>query len=68
MLRPDTYVGSLELVHESMWTWNPDKAKILFEKVEYTPGLLKIFDEILVNASDNKVIEDYQPFSYEMIR
>lgn len=26
---------------------------MVFKKIEYVPGLYKIFDEILVNASDN---------------
>lgn len=42
--------------------WVLDKAsqergepKIVQKEVTYTPGLYKIFDEILVNAADNKV-------------
>ena len=29
-------------------------AKIIQKEITYTPGLYKIFDEILVNAADNK--------------
>ena len=48
--RPDSYVGSTTLSTESYWILNGQK----FEKknTKYSPGLLKIFDEILVNAID----------------
>nr|CAI5835743.1 unnamed protein product [Callosobruchus analis] len=52
LLRPDTYIGSVEKVTEQMWVW--DKEKECMREVEYVPGLYKIFDEILVNAADNK--------------
>ena len=48
--RPDSYVGPVSRVGESYWIHEND----LFEKktVVYSPALLKIFDEILVNAID----------------
>ena len=48
--RPDSYVGPTNLSTESYWVLNGQK----FEKksTKYSPGLLKIFDEILVNAID----------------
>lgn len=51
--RPDTYIGSCHARRELMWVVN---AGGVMEKREitYVPGLLKIFDEILVNAADNK--------------
>ena len=52
MLRPDTYIGSIERVSQEMWVF--EDAKMVNKSVTYTPGLYKIFDEILVNASDNK--------------
>lgn len=30
-------------------------SEMVYKNVSYTPGLYKIFDEILVNAADNKV-------------
>ena len=30
------------------------ESQIVLKKIEYTPGLFKIYDEILVNAADNK--------------
>ena len=54
--RPDTYVGSCEARTETMWitVTQGEKTKMKQKQVQYVPGLLKIFDEILVNAADNK--------------
>ena len=35
--------------------WVHDGQSVQLKEVEYVPGLYKIFDEILVNAADNKV-------------
>ena len=41
-----------------MWVWDQDQengtGKMVFRDIKYVPGLYKIFDEILVNAMDNK--------------
>lgn len=67
LLRPDTYIGSIEFVKEVMWVYqieeipaeNDDtpattRGKMVQKEISYVPGLYKIFDEILVNAADNK--------------
>ncbi len=48
--RPDSYVGPVSRVSEPYWVYENDQ----FERknVVYSPALLKIFDEILVNAID----------------
>lgn len=53
LLRPDTYVGSIEEQDCKLWVWDSEKKAMKFRQVKYVPGLYKIFDEILVNASDN---------------
>lgn len=50
--RPDTYIGSCEERTESLWVM--DNNKMVHRDVTFVPGFLKIFDEILVNAADNK--------------
>lgn len=50
--RPDTYIGSCEARLDPMWVL--DGKRMVQRGLEYVPGLLKIFDEILVNAADNK--------------
>ena len=37
-----------------MWVYDQDADKLVFRDISYVPGLYKIFDEILVNAADNK--------------
>lgn len=63
MIRPDTYVGSLNYDKQSLYVFNVEKQEIEFREIRYVPGLYKIFgkysfsvefaDEILVNAADN---------------
>jgi len=53
LLRPDTYVGSTE--HQVQLLWVHDGEKMVQRSINFVPGLYKIFDEILVNAADNKV-------------
>lgn len=54
LLRPDTYIGSVEPVTETMWVYDKEKESMIQKEIKYVPGLYKIFDEILVNAADNK--------------
>ena len=53
LLRPDTYIGSTETQQQKLWVH--DGEQLVLKEVEFVPGLYKIFDEILVNAADNKV-------------
>lgn len=52
--RPDTYVGPVDPVTEEMWIYKNTETenKMKKELITYTPGFLKIFDELLVNARD----------------
>lgn len=54
LLRPDTYIGSVEEVTEQMWVFDAENKAMIQKQISYVPGLYKIFDEILVNAADNK--------------
>ena len=56
--RPDSYVGPVELGSEPYWILDGDK----FSKknLKYSPALLKIFDEILVNAIDRNSLHPKQ--------
>ncbi|XGW14549.1 hypothetical protein V3C99_000671, partial [Haemonchus contortus] len=55
LLRPDTYVGSTALAeHPDAWVVSEDGRSCVQMPLTYSPALLKIFDEILVNAADNK--------------
>jgi hypothetical protein len=49
LLRPDTYIGSVEMIKTPMWVLQDD-GKMVWREVSYVPGLYKIFDEILVST------------------
>ncbi|KJH51305.1 DNA gyrase/topoisomerase IV, A subunit [Dictyocaulus viviparus] len=55
LLRPDTYIGSVQYTEKTpMWVYDKEEEKLVMKDIQYVPGLYKIFDEILVNAADNK--------------
>lgn len=55
--RPGMYIGSVEADTQELWVLSDEAQAPKMEKrtLTYVPGLLKIFDEILVNASDHEV-------------
>ncbi|ODQ67105.1 type II DNA topoisomerase, partial [Nadsonia fulvescens var. elongata DSM 6958] len=53
--RPDTYIGSVEPTDQQMWVYDETANSMVWKSVTIVPGLYKIFDEILVNAADNKI-------------
>lgn len=51
---PDTYIGSAEpTLLQDCWVFNDET--VTQEDINFVPGLYKIFDEVLTNASDHKV-------------
>ena len=52
LLRPDTYVGSVEPIKQSMWVYDEQLSAIVSKEITYVPGLYKIFDELLGEWSD----------------
>ncbi|RJE26696.1 hypothetical protein PHISCL_00927 [Aspergillus sclerotialis] len=52
--RPDTYIGSIERTSQQMWVYSSAMDGMEYREVSFVPGLYKIFDEIVVNAADNK--------------
>jgi DNA gyrase/topoisomerase IV subunit B len=50
LLRPGMYIGAVQKQTEEMW--GVKDGKMTKSILEYTPGFLKIFDEILTNATD----------------
>jgi DNA topoisomerase II len=48
--RPDTYIGSLHPEPSQYWVRDGDR--FILSQLSVSPGLVKIFDEILVNAID----------------
>lgn len=60
LLRPDTYVGTLEPETNQAWVWDDVNCRMVFRNITYIPAMYKIFDEILVNAADVKARELYE--------
>lgn len=53
LLRPDTYVGSIESQPQELWIFDSVQSRMVHRKISFVPALYKIFDEIIVNAADN---------------
>jgi len=51
LTRPDTYVGDIKLQTDKLYIH--EDGKIIKQEIQYVPALYKIFDEIIVNASDH---------------
>ena len=54
LLRPGMYVGQVEASSNDVWTFNEDRGRMQKSARLFSPALIKLFDEILVNAADNK--------------
>ena len=50
---PDTYIGSTEITKIRTYIYNDETKKMFEKEISYIPGLLKIFDEVVVNAIDH---------------
>lgn len=58
LTRPDSYIGSVKGDMREMWIWSDDTKMMEKKDIMYIQGLHKIFDEILVNAKDNTVVNE----------
>ena len=54
LARPGMYIGSPSVVTKSTWLFDDEKQRMVWRSVQFNSGLYKIFDEILVNALDNR--------------
>lgn len=46
LLRPDTYIGSVEKHTQSLWVFDDETSKMVQKTVTYVPGLYKIFGDL----------------------
>ena len=53
-MRPDTYIGSVNMEKQFTYAFDEETRRMVPRDLQFVPGLFKIFDEILVNAADNK--------------
>ena len=63
--RPDSYVGSTKLDTETSWVLDNDK--FVKKNLTYPPALLKIFDEILVNALDQHALHPQEVTKIDVV-
>ena len=54
LARPGMYIGSPVVQAKSMWLYDDEAQCMVWRSVQFNSGLYKIFDEILVNALDNR--------------
>jgi len=53
LLRPDTYIGSVQPVTEKMWVLDAATETIVSKEITFVPGLYKIFDEVTIIRNYN---------------
>ena len=51
--KPDTYIGSVENATDSVYICKD--GKFVYESIDYTPALFKMFDEGIVNCADHYI-------------
>lgn len=51
---PDTYIGSIEHTKQDVFIYNHESEVMELRNINYVPGFFKIFDEVLVNATDHR--------------
>ena len=54
--RPDSYVGNLQRDKDTYWIH--EEQKFVSRELNISPALIKIIDEILVNAMDQSIVDD----------
>jgi len=52
---PDTYIGSIEPQKITSYVFDETSKKMVMTELTYNPGLLKCFDEVIVNAIDHSM-------------
>lgn len=53
LLKPGMYIGDIDFYTDRQFIFKNNK--IVLENISYSPGLYKIFDEIIVNAYDQNI-------------
>ena len=52
ILRAGMYIGSVREELKNMFVYDIDDAKMVMSEISYTPGLLKLIDEVISNIAD----------------
>ena len=62
--RPGMYIGDINERVETLWIYNKNSNMMEKKEIKYSPGLYKLFDEIIINALD----ETTRDLSLKMIK
>lgn len=54
-LRAGIFIGSVYTTESTCWLYDPEENRMKQQDVAYSPGLLKIFDEIISNSVDEHI-------------
>ena len=54
--RPGMYIGGIEEIEDKVWILEDNK--IIEKSIIFSPGLYKIFDEVIVNTYDQSIRDD----------
>jgi DNA topoisomerase-2 len=57
LVRSGMYIGPVELSNEETWIYDDENIKIFKKEIKFSPGFLKILDEVVVNAADHSQID-----------
>lgn len=52
MNHPQMYIGPIESMEEYVWLYDQETQKMIYKQIRLNQGLLKLVDEIIVNARD----------------
>jgi len=58
--RPNMYIGAVKNVNEERFIFSEEESKFIIKKIQYVPGLVKIFEEILDNSVDAFVDNNFK--------
>jgi len=53
--RPGMYIGTTDKITSKHYIWDEKEEKIKEKEINYSPGMYKIFDEIIVNSYDQTI-------------
>lgn len=56
LLRPDTYIGSVEMQTQAMWVLDSETNEIVYQNCTHVPGLYKIFGNVCLSFQDKVLL------------
>ncbi len=55
---PDTYIGGIDIIESDEYIYDHDSKKMQLKNISYSPGFIRIIEEIILNAFDQTVRDD----------